>query len=125
MDPDYIKDEFKDAYFVHEDVALTIGLPGHVATWCKSSYWEILNFLAPDAGPDCINHLMKKKLVFRADRHLQIKEFTGFHANTTAVIRADSISTIQAYCTEKNVMYSLSPGVFQQHGAKELLEKKM
>ncbi|KAG2094387.1 uncharacterized protein F5147DRAFT_545259, partial [Suillus discolor] len=124
MDPDYIQDEFKDAYFVHEDVALPIGLPGHVATWRESSYREILNFLAPDAGPDRIDRLMKKKSAFHADRHLQIKEFAGFRANTTTVARADGISYIQAYRTEKNVTYSLSPGVFRQRGAKELLEKK-
>ncbi|KAG1893108.1 uncharacterized protein F5891DRAFT_963475, partial [Suillus fuscotomentosus] len=159
------KDEFRDAYFVHElrgkknaamhdgevaaerrtaldevfehvngrhldprqwhvDVALTIGLPGHVVTWRESSHREILNFLMPHAGPDRIDRLMKKKSAFHVDRHLQIKEFAGFRANTTTVARADGISYIQAYCTEKNVTYSLSPGVFRRRRAKELLEKK-
>ncbi|KAG1722084.1 hypothetical protein EDD22DRAFT_790496, partial [Suillus occidentalis] len=159
------KEEFKDAYFVHElrgkknaamhdgtdpvarqmalddvfehvdtleldprqwhvDVALTIGLQGHVVTWRSSSHREVLNFLMPGAGPQRIDRLTNNKTAFHFDRHLQIKEFAGFRASTANVAGADGISYVQAYCTEKNVTYSLNPGVFRRRRAKELLDRK-
>lgn len=121
---EHVDDSYLDPRQWHVDVALTIGLPGHVVTWRESSHREILGFLMPDAGPDRIDRLMKSKSAFHVDRHLQIKEFAGFRATTTAVTRADGISYVQAYCTEKNLTYSLHPGVFRRRRAKELLEKK-
>ncbi|KAG2070468.1 hypothetical protein BDR04DRAFT_1118334 [Suillus decipiens] len=56
--------------------------------------------------------------------YLQIKDFASFHANTTTVQGTGGISYVQAYCTKRNVTYSLNPGVFRWHQAKELLQKK-
>ncbi|KAG2063154.1 hypothetical protein BDR04DRAFT_1039012 [Suillus decipiens] len=108
----------------HVDVALTISVPGHVVTWRESSHHEILSHLMPAASALQISRLINNKTRFHLDRALQIKEFAGFRATTTKCAGAQSLSYVQAYCTEKNVTYSLNPGVFRRRQAKELLQKE-
>lgn len=108
----------------HVDVALTIGVPGHVVTWRESSHRELLSYLMPAASAQKISRLIKNKDRFHLDRALQIKEFAGFRATTTHCAGASGPSYVQAYCTEKNVTYSMNPGVFRRRQAKELLQKE-
>ncbi|KAG0693109.1 hypothetical protein DFH29DRAFT_1007643 [Suillus ampliporus] len=84
----------------HIDVALTIGLLGHIVTWCKSSHCELLNHLIPDTGPICVTRLMNNKQMFHLDRTLQIKELAGFRVTMTNVRGADGTSYVQAYSNE-------------------------
>ncbi|KAG2108859.1 hypothetical protein BD769DRAFT_1365755 [Suillus cothurnatus] len=106
------------------DVALAIGVPGHVVTWRESCHQELLCHLMPNAPMPRIDRLMKNKGNFHLDRALQVKEFAGFRANTANVAGRDGISYVQAYCTSKNVTYQLNPGVFRRRQAKELLQKE-
>ncbi|KAG1853675.1 hypothetical protein F4604DRAFT_1591418, partial [Suillus subluteus] len=108
----------------HVDIALTIGVPGHVVTWRESSHHELLSHLMPAASAQQISRLINSKTRFHLDRALQVKEFAGFRATTTHLRDIDGLSYVQAYCTEKNVTYSLNPGVFRRRHAKELLQKK-
>ncbi|KAG1765275.1 hypothetical protein EV702DRAFT_1182517 [Suillus placidus] len=105
------------------DVALTIGVEGHVVTWRESCHQELLSHLMPAAPPQKISSLTtRKNNKFHLDRTLQIKELAGFRATTTDL--ADDVSYVQAYCTEKNVSYQLNPGVFRRRKPEELLDKK-
>jgi hypothetical protein len=104
------------------DVALTIGVEGHVVTWRESCHQELLSHLIPVASLQKISSLTKRKNKFHLDRTLQIKELAGFRATTTDL--ADDVFYAQAYCTEKNVSYQLNPGVFRRIKPEELLEKK-
>jgi hypothetical protein len=108
----------------HVDVALTISVPGHVVTWRESSHHELLSHLIPTASVQQISRLIHNKARFHLDRALQIKEFAGFRATTTNCAWAPGLSYVQAYSTEKNVTYSLNPGVFRRRQAKELLQKE-
>ncbi|KAG1759446.1 hypothetical protein EDD22DRAFT_981038 [Suillus occidentalis] len=108
----------------HVDVALTISIPDHVVTWRQSSHHELLSHLMPDASPQQISRLINNKARFHLDRALQIKEFAGFRATTTRCAGASGLLYVQAYCTEKNVTYSLNPGIFRRRQAKELLQKE-
>jgi hypothetical protein len=56
---------------------------------------------------------------------LQIKELASFHVTTANFTENDGVTHVQAYCTEKNVMYQLNPGVFRRRQPKELVQKKM
>jgi hypothetical protein len=108
----------------HVDVAVTISVPGHVVTWRESSHHELLSHLMPAASAQQISRLMNNKARFHLDRTLQIKEFAGFRATTANFAGASDLIYGQAYCTEKNVTYSLNPGVFRRRQAKELLQKE-
>jgi len=108
----------------HVDVALTISVPGHVVTWRESSHRGLLSHLIPTASAPQISRLLNNKARFHLDRTLQIKEFAGFRATTTHCAGAEGPSYVQAYCTGKNVTYSLNPGVFRRRHAKELLQKE-
>ncbi|KAG1744244.1 hypothetical protein EDB19DRAFT_1827125 [Suillus lakei] len=99
------KPAFRDTYFVHE----LRGTKGGLVTRTSS-------------GTSCLSHALKKWLHF--DRTLQIKELAGFHATTANFAAGDGITYMQAYCTEKNVIYQLNPGLFTCQQPKELLEKK-
>ncbi|KAG1845759.1 hypothetical protein C8R48DRAFT_617015 [Suillus tomentosus] len=112
-----------DAEQWHVDVGLNISAPGHIVTWCESSHHKLLSHLMPAAMAQQISHLIKNKAWFHLDCTLQIKEFAGFCVTTTHCVGTSSLSYVQAYCTEKNVSYSMNPGVFHQCQAKELLEK--
>ncbi|KAG2064536.1 hypothetical protein BDR04DRAFT_1035008, partial [Suillus decipiens] len=108
----------------HVDVGLTISVPGHVVTWRESCHHELLSHLLPAVSAQRISRLINNKTRFHLDRALQIKEFAGFRATTTHCPGASGLSYVQAYCTEKNVTYSLNPGVFRRRHAKELLQKE-
>ncbi|KAG1784439.1 uncharacterized protein HD556DRAFT_1251332, partial [Suillus plorans] len=106
------------------DVALTIGVEGHVVTWRKSCHRDLLRHLMPRACPQKVAALTKNKRKFHFDRTLQIKELAGFRATTANFKDNDEITYVQAYCTEKNASYQLHPGVFRRRQPKELLQKK-
>ncbi|KAG2129248.1 uncharacterized protein EDB93DRAFT_1095501, partial [Suillus bovinus] len=108
----------------HVDVGLTISVPGHIVTWRESSHHELLSHLMPAASAQQISRLINNKARFHLDRTLQIKEFAGFRATTARCAGASGLSYVQAYCTEKNVTYSLNPGVFRRRQAQELLQKE-
>lgn len=82
------------------DVALTIGVEGHVVTWRKSCHRDLLRHLMPRACPQKVAALTRNRQKFHFDR------------------------TVQAYCTEKNASYQLHPGVFRRRQPRELLKKK-
>jgi hypothetical protein len=50
---------------------------------------------------------------FYLDCTLQIKELASFRATIDNFTGGDRVVYMQAYCTEKNVMYQLNPGVFR------------
>ncbi|KAG1798803.1 hypothetical protein EV424DRAFT_1474979 [Suillus variegatus] len=104
------------------DVALTIGIEGHIVTWRESCHEELLSHLIPAAPLQKIARFTKGKNKFHLDRTLQLKELAGFRATTTDL--ADDVSYVQAYCTEKNVSYQLTAGIFRRRRPEELLEKK-
>ncbi|KAG1765187.1 hypothetical protein EV702DRAFT_981668 [Suillus placidus] len=106
------------------DVALTVGVEGHVTTWRESCHQDLLRHLMPLACPRKVAALTRNKNKFHFDRTLQIKELAGFRATTSNFAGGDGIAYVQAYCTEKNVTYQLNPGVFRRRQLKELLDKK-
>jgi hypothetical protein len=106
------------------DVALTIGVDGHVVTWRKSCHKDLLGHLMPLACPRKVAALTKNKKRFHFDRTLQMKELAGFRATTADFTGNDGITYVQAYCTAKNATYQMNPGVFRRRQPKELLEKK-
>jgi hypothetical protein len=106
------------------DVALTIGVEGHIVNWRESCHQELLGHLMPAVSRRNISSLTTRKNRFHLDRTLQIKELAGFRATTTDLADNDGVSYIQAYSTAKNVSYQLTSGVFRRKTPKELLDKK-
>ncbi|KAG2367063.1 hypothetical protein BDR07DRAFT_1479626 [Suillus spraguei] len=102
------------------DVALTIGVEGHVVTWRESCHQDLM----PLACPRKVAALTRNRKKFHLDRTLQIQELAGFRATTTNFTNGDGITYVQAYCAERNVTYQLNPGVFRRRQPKELLQKK-
>ncbi|KAG2359805.1 hypothetical protein BDR07DRAFT_1487799 [Suillus spraguei] len=102
------------------NVALTIGVEGHVVTWHKSCHQDLM----PIACPRKVAALTRNKKKFHLDCTLQIQELAGFRATTTNFTNGDGITYMQAYCAERNVTYQLNLGVFHRRQPKELLQKK-
>ena len=106
----------------HIDIGLEFGAPGHVVTWSDGGHYTLLSHCLPSTPMHQIQHLISKTADI--DHMMHLGDLTGFHVSPGAKGRADLVSYVQAYTTEKAVSYQLHNGLFTPVKAKSLFSKQ-
>ncbi|KZP14420.1 hypothetical protein FIBSPDRAFT_751783, partial [Athelia psychrophila] len=104
------------------DVALEYSKGGHVMQWLAQGHLGLLRFLLPSVPTD--EHLQRimDRRGFALDRAAQLGDLAGFRlAVPSAAARADGVTYLNVYSTDKSQTYHLHPSMFRPHYATELI----
>lgn len=103
----------KDWYI---DVGMEIRIPGHVLQWRTSCHARLLAFLLPN-GNNVENIVKGSSAIYNCDLSAQISDLGGFRSHPESRGKADQVSYINVYTTEKSVTYQHHDGVFRRRRA--------
>lgn len=107
----------------HLDVGVELGYPGHVVTWTKTGHRRVLMHCLPNLDEAEIDALVGQKN-FILDRLMHLLDFAGFRCRPGAKGRADNVTYIQAYTTEKTMAYQHHVGLFKERDAQCVLSRE-
>lgn len=102
------------------DVAMELGVPGHVVTWRTSNHHQLLHHCLPTLNNEEVTNLMDRQ-AFILDPTMHLKDLSGFRCSPGAKGRHDHVFYIQAYTTEKTMAYQQHQGLFTEIEPKALL----
>lgn len=102
------------------DVAMELGIPGHIVAWRTSNHQQLLQHCLPSLNNAEISNLMDRQ-AFVLDRSMHLKDISGFRCSPGVKGRQDNVTYIQAYMTEKTMAYQQHQGLFTDIEPKALL----
>ncbi|KAG8221814.1 hypothetical protein J3R82DRAFT_2152, partial [Butyriboletus roseoflavus] len=105
------------------DVAMELGVLGHVVAWRTSNHRRLLHHCLPSLSEEEISNLMDRQ-AFILDPTMHLKDISGFRCSPGAKGRHDHVTYIQAYTTEKTMAYQQHQGLFTEVEAKALLSTR-
>ena len=106
----------------HIEIRLEFGTPSHVITWSNEGHYTLLSHCLPSTPMHQIRHLINKTADI--DHMMHLGDLIGFQVLLGAKERADLVSYVQAYTTEKAVSYQLHNGLFTPIETKSLFSKQ-
>jgi len=107
----------------HVDVGVELGYPGHIVTWKKNGHYHVLKGCLPSIGEAEIQALMRQTN-FTLDPLIHLLDLAGFRCRPGAKGRADNVTYIQAYTTEKTMAYQHHVGLFTERNARCVLSSE-
>jgi hypothetical protein len=103
------------------DVALEVHVPGHVTHFLVAAFRRLVETVLPNAESRRIDTLLRSQQ-HKVDLAASLKDLGGFRTSPGSKGKADGVSYINAYCTEKSAVYQLfEGGLYRRHTARELL----
>lgn len=116
---------FLDAESVHFDewtidVALEVRHAGHIVQWLTNSHRRIFEFVLPSASQDQISAILHSKTQYKCDVSAQLRDLGGCRVTPGSRGKADNVSYINMYTTDKSPTYQLHNGAFRRRQASEL-----
>src|SRR5258705_3880206 len=96
------------------DVGLEIRQEGRILQWLTEGHRRILTYLLPSAPEEHISAILKSDAQYDCDITSQLGELGGFRSSPGSRGKADQVSYINVYTTDKSVTYQLHNGVFRR-----------
>ena len=95
------------------DIGLEIRQEGRVLQWLTEGHPCIMAYLLPSASEELISDILKSQTQYHCDISAQLQELGGFRASPGSCGKADQVSNINVYTTEKSATYQLHDGIFR------------
>jgi hypothetical protein len=96
------------------DIGMEVRHEGHMLQWLTSAHRRILQVLLPSASHEQIDAVLKSNTQYRCDLSAQLGDLGGFRALPSSRGKADSVSYINVYTTDKSATYQLHDGLFMR-----------
>ena len=96
------------------DIGLEIRQEGCVLQWLTDAHHRILAHLLPSASEEQISAVLNSRTQYHCDLSAQLQELGGFRVSPGSRGKADQVSYINIYSTDKCATYQLHDGVFRR-----------
>jgi hypothetical protein len=87
------------------DIGMEVRHEGHILQWFTSAHRRILQLLLPLASLDQISAVLGSKTQYHCDLSAQLGDLGGFRALPGSRGKADSVSYVNVYTTDKSATY--------------------
>ena len=115
-------EELKTRWWV--DVALEVHEAGRVLLWLSEAHTRLIRHVLPNITPEQATALVRGQS-YKQDFNAHLTAISGFRLEPRSRGRADHVSYINCYTTDKAVTYQTNPGLYRRRTSSDLYPKKM
>lgn len=96
------------------DVGLEIRQEGRMLQWLTEGHRRTLTYLLPSASEEKISAILESSTQYKCDITSQLGDLGGYRSSPGSRGKADKVSYINTYTTEKSATYQLHEGIFRR-----------